>query len=282
MVATLVVAACALVLLTPVDSHLSPVWIVLTVASLLALVGAIDDIRTIEALPRLIMQFVAVGAVAVVLPSDIHALPLLPLWVERLLLVLAGVWFVNLTNFMDGIDWMTVTEVVAITVGLLLLALIGALPLVPALIAVALLGAMLGFAPFNRPVARLFLGDVGSLPIGLILFWLLVQLAGRGYLAAALLLPLYYLADATITLFARIARGESIMQAHRGHFYQRATNFGFSVPAIIARVAIVNALLVALAFISASARLISVDIAVLVIGVAAVAILLRHLTKDQR
>ncbi len=51
---------------------------------------------------------------------------------------------------------------------------------------------MLGFAPFNRPVARLFLGDVGSLPIGLLLGWLLLLLAGSGHLAAALLLPLYY------------------------------------------------------------------------------------------
>jgi hypothetical protein len=72
------------------------------------------------------------------------------------------------------------------------------------------------------------------------------------------------------------------MQAHRTHFYQRATNLGFSVPAIIACVALVNALLVALAFVSASARLISVDIVVLVIGAGAVAALLRHLTRDRR
>ena len=66
----------------------------------------------------------------------------------------------------------------------------------------------------------------GSLPIGLILFWLLLMLAGRGHFAAALLLPLYYLADATITLLRRCARGETIMQAHRSHFYQRATASG--------------------------------------------------------
>ena len=77
------------------------------------------------------------------------------------------------------------------------------MPHPPALIALALFGAMLGFAPFNRPVAKLFLGDGGSLPIGLVLGWLLLQLAGNGHLAAALLLPLYYVADATITLLRR-------------------------------------------------------------------------------
>ena len=108
----------------------------------------------------------------------------------------------------------------------------------PALLASALLGAMIGFAPFNRPVARLFLGDVGSLPIGLLLGWLLLHSPARGHLAAALILPLYYLADATVTLARRIARGEPFWQAHRTHFYQRATDNGFTVPEIVTHVAL--------------------------------------------
>ena len=113
-----------------------------------------------------------------------------------------GVWFVNLVNFMDGIDWMTVAEAVPITAAIVVLGLAGVVPPLATLVALALLGAILGFAPFNRPVARLFLGDVGSLPVGLVLGWLLLLLAVSGHLAAALLLPLYYLADATITLAA--------------------------------------------------------------------------------
>ena len=116
----------------------------------------------------------------------------------------------------------------------------GALPHDATVVALALCGAMIGFAPFNRPVARLFLGDVGSLPIGLLLGWLLVLLAGAGHLAAALLLPLYYLADATITLLRRLANGEPVMQAHRSHFYQRATDGGFSVYQIVGRVFAAN------------------------------------------
>ena len=113
--------------------------------------------------------------------------------------------------------------------------------------ALALCGGLIGFAPFNRPVARIFLGDVGSLPIGLLFGWLLVLVAGNGHLAAALILPLYYLADATLTLLRRIANREPFWQAHRTHFYQRATDRGFSVPEIVARVFVVNLALVALA-----------------------------------
>jgi UDP-N-acetylmuramyl pentapeptide phosphotransferase/UDP-N-acetylglucosamine-1-phosphate transferase len=110
-----------------------------------------------------------------------HVIWGLPWSIERALLLLGGVWFVNLVNFMDGIDWMTVAEVVPVTAGVALLGAIGAAPPLAMLVALALLGAIIGFAPFNRPVARLFLGDVGSLPIGLLLGWLMLLLAGRGH-----------------------------------------------------------------------------------------------------
>jgi hypothetical protein len=58
----------------------------------------------------------------------------------------------------------------------------------------------------------------------------------RTHLVAALVPPLYYLADATITLSWRMARGETFWKAHRTHFYQRATDNGFTVPEIVAHV----------------------------------------------
>ena len=93
------------------------------------------------------------------------------------MLLLAGLWFVNLVNFMDGLDWMTVAEVVPVTGAMVLLAGSANFRHRSTIVAAALLGAMLGFAPFNRPVAKMFLGDVGSLPIGLLLGWCLLQLA---------------------------------------------------------------------------------------------------------
>ena len=99
---------------------------------------------------------------------------------------------------------------------------------------------MLGFAPFNRPVAKIFLGDVGSLPIGLLLGWCLLQLAYQQQFAAALLLPLYYLFDATVTLLRRLARREPFWAAHRSHFYQRATDNGFTVWRVVGEVFALN------------------------------------------
>ena len=75
---------------------------------------------------------------------------------------------------------------------------------------------------------------------------LLLLLAGNGHVAAALILPLYYFADATITLFRRVARGERVWIAHRTHFYQRATDRGFAVPQVVRMVFLTNSGLVAL------------------------------------
>jgi UDP-N-acetylmuramyl pentapeptide phosphotransferase/UDP-N-acetylglucosamine-1-phosphate transferase len=248
---------------------------------LLMAVGVADDIFSLAALPRLALQAVAVIAMVATLPAELRALPTAPLVVERGIEVVAVLWFVNLVNFMDGIDWITVAEVVPITAGVFVLALLGAVPQAPALIALALLGAMLGFAPFNRPVAKLFLGDGGSLPIGLVLAWLLLQLAGNGHLAAALLLPLYYVADATITLLRRLARGEPITQAHRSHFYQVATTRGFSVMDVVRRVFTANAVLAWLAVVTVLFDSTVFDVIALLLGAAEVALLLRVMARGR-
>jgi UDP-N-acetylmuramyl pentapeptide phosphotransferase/UDP-N-acetylglucosamine-1-phosphate transferase len=149
---------------------------------------------------------------------------------------------------MDGLDWMTVAEFVPALAFFAVLALVaGDVPPRFAL-AAALLGALMGFAVFNKPVARLFLGDVGALPIGLLVGWLTLKLASAGALAAAILLVLYPVADASITLCRRLARGEKVWQAHRTHFYQRATDNGFSVLEVSASVFCLNVVLAALAF----------------------------------
>ena len=249
---------------------------------IMACVGVADDVRPLAVAPRLLLQALAVAAVIYALPSGLRVVPILPFWLERALLFVGALWFVNLVNFMDGIDWMTVVEVIPIAAALAALGALAALPPEAVVVALALGGAMLGFAYFNRPAAKLFLGDVGSLPIGLLVGWLLVLLAGSGHLAAALLLPLYYLADATLTLLRRLSSGERIWQAHRTHYYQRATDRGFTVTEIVARVFVVNLVLAGLALITVLAGSRWADAAAFACGAALVAALLYSFTRKQR
>ena len=240
----------------------------------MALVGLADDIKSIPVLPRLLLQAAAVGAIVLAAPGDVRMVPAVPLWIERGLILLAGLWFVNLVNFMDGLDLMTVAEVVPITAAIVILGLLGNYPASAALVAAALCGAMIGFAPFNRPVAKIFLGDVGSLPIGLLLGWCLLQLAYRGHFAAALLLPLYYLSDATVTLLRRMVRGEPFWAAHRSHFYQRATDNGFTVPGVVREVFALNIGLAILAAVSIKANSVAISLLALLAGAGAVGLVL--------
>jgi UDP-N-acetylmuramyl pentapeptide phosphotransferase/UDP-N-acetylglucosamine-1-phosphate transferase len=215
-------------------------------AVLLGAVGAWDDIRPLSPVIRLLLQAIGVGAVVMSLPA--LDLPFLPPQLERAFALFAGLWFVNLTNFMDGLDWLTVAGFVPLAGFAALLGLHGHLALEPALIGAALCGALIGFAPFNRPVAKLFLGDVGALSIGLLGAYVLYRLAGAAGMIPALILPLYHVMDATMTLLRRLINGERIWEAHRTHAYQRATGNGFSALAVSAHVFVLNLLLCGLSY----------------------------------
>jgi UDP-N-acetylmuramyl pentapeptide phosphotransferase/UDP-N-acetylglucosamine-1-phosphate transferase len=248
---------------------------------LMAAVGVLADKRPIAPAPRLMLQTFAVVAALTTLPPE-RMLPVLPWWTERFLLVVGTLWFVNLVNFMDGLDWMTVAEVVPITAAIAGIGVMSALPWHGIVISSALCGATIGFAFFNRPVAKLFLGDVGSLPIGLLLAWLLLVLASAGARTAAVLLPLYYLADSTFTLLRRAINREPVWQAHRSHFYQRATDRGFRVIDVVARVFIVNVALATLAVTTILLPSRTMDIIALNVGAALVACLLVVFARGPR
>jgi UDP-N-acetylmuramyl pentapeptide phosphotransferase/UDP-N-acetylglucosamine-1-phosphate transferase len=103
---------------------------------------------------------------------------------------------------------------------------------------------------WNWQPAQVFLGDVGSVPLGYLLGWLLLEAALKGLWAPALILPLYYLADATVTLAKRGLRGAKVWQAHRDHFYQRAVQGGLSHGAVVLRVLVCNVGLVVFALLA--------------------------------
>ena len=253
----------------------------------LGLLGGWDDIRPLPAMLRLVIQALCVAAVILALPP-LQLLPWphamqAPLWFAALnlaLIILAGVWFVNLTNFMDGLDWLTAAGFVPLTVFIAMLGVAQLIAPAPAAIAAILCGALLGFAPLNRPVARLFLGDVGSLPIGLVVSYLLYHLAGSGGLTAAILLPLYHITDATLTLFQRLGRREAVWQAHRSHAYQRATDNGFSVVSVAGHVFGLNLVLCGLALACIMSQSLIVNLAALALGLGLTLLLVRRFTTS--
>lgn len=231
---------------------------VLAAALGLAAVSWIDDLRSLSAITRLAAQGVAVAVgTASLLDDGFFFQGFLPGWLDPLAAALGWIWFVNLFNFMDGIDGISGVETACVGGGAALVAML-APDLAPETAALAsvsgltLAAAALGFLVWNWHPAKVFLGDVGSVPLGFLLGWVLLDLAAAGLWAPALILPLYYLADATITLAQRALRGEKIWRAHREHFYQRATQNGPARPGrshaeVSLTILICNLVLVALA-----------------------------------
>jgi len=196
-------------------------WLPLLLALGLAIVSFMDDLSGLSSALRFTAHLAAASTLVWYVLSPMNLLAMLAL-------VLAVTWITNLYNFMDGSDGLAGGMAIAGFGAYAVAAhLAGNAPL--AVTSVSLSAAALGFLVYNFHPARIFMGDVGSIPLG--------------FLAAALGLlgwrddswPLWFpvlvfgpfIGDATITLMKRLARREKVWQAHREHYYQRIVRMGF-------------------------------------------------------
>jgi UDP-N-acetylmuramyl pentapeptide phosphotransferase/UDP-N-acetylglucosamine-1-phosphate transferase len=229
-----------------------------------------DDIDPLPAAVRLPVHFAAAACVVLSLPDEARVFQgWLPLVADRAVTVFMLAGFMNFYNFMDGINGIAGTQAMAITGGYLLIGASGARGLELGPLAAALFGATAGFLIWNlreKGKALVFMGDVGSVPLGFLTGALMVDLAVSGHWAAALILPAYFLADATITLAKRISRGEKVWEAHKTHYYQRAVDAmgGAHLP-VVWRIAAANVSLIAAALWSSAFPLLSLAVAGIVL-----------------
>ena len=205
-------------------------WSVVLGGGILALLGLADDLRDLPARVRLPVQCVAVAValatVPLAIPLVIEPLTIEPKWLVAALDFLIVLWIVNLYNFMDGIDGIAASQCVVFCGGVLLIGHPAAF--VQEFLWV-LLGATAGFLWFNRPPARIFMGDVGVGLLGLLVGVIGLTLDARHQmpLIASMILLAGFWFDATYTLCVRIATGQQFASAHRSHLYQRcAARFG--------------------------------------------------------
>jgi UDP-N-acetylmuramyl pentapeptide phosphotransferase/UDP-N-acetylglucosamine-1-phosphate transferase len=257
-VSAVLIAAWAVLALTGFG-NLPQILILCAAAFGLAVLSWRDDLRPLPASLRLIGQAVAVGGALVSAPQEAAYFGgFLPSWLDMIVAGIFWLWFLNLFNFMDGIDGITATETIAVCCGVMLVTAGTATGLFPYALVTA--AAALGFLWWNWPPARIFLGDVGSIPLGFLLGWILLSLAQEGYGAAALILPAYYNVDATLTLGRRALRGERVWQAHKQHAYQRAVQRGWSHQAVVIAIMLTNIALVGLAVFATSNPSLTVQI----------------------
>lgn len=221
--------------------------LIFIMAIIIGAISLLDDIKGLSPLSRLFFQILCISftIVNIELPNSITLKPL-PEWVQLFFVGMFWLWFMNLYNFMDGIDAITSVETSFICLSIIFLSFISLSP--PSLIAPAAIitAASSGFLVWNWPPSKLFLGDAGSVPLGFLVGWLLIEVFFSGYWVVAMILPGYYLADATLTLMNRLWQGKNIWRSHQEHFYQRAFLGGLSHSAIVMRLIFVNLLLLSI------------------------------------
>jgi Fuc2NAc and GlcNAc transferase len=197
--------------------------------ALVALVGLIDDRRGLAARWRFLAHLAAIAAVLLLLRSwDASLLASMAPSMRVALLAAAlvgGVWLINLTNFMDGIDGIAGTEAVTACVGAATCSVVAGAPEGMTLVPIALAAGAFGFLLWNWPPARIFMGDAGSGFLGFCF-------AALTFFAAQQVPPLFwcwvillgvFVTDATVTIVRRRLRGERVTEAHRTHGYQHAS-----------------------------------------------------------
>ncbi|WP_110239763.1 MraY family glycosyltransferase [Nocardioides gilvus] len=201
-------------------------WRIILLAVALAAVGFADDRRPVSSLLRLAVQVLAGVLVAYVsVGSGTAGLPAL-LFGAIVVLVVAG--YVNAYNFMDGING--ISSLTAVIAGLWWVWVGADHDLVQVqVLGAAVAGAMLGFLPWNAPKAKIFLGDVGTYGLGLLIVALSVLGWAAGVSSLVAVAPLaVYGADTGWTLCKRAIGGRPLMEAHREHVYQRLVVAGWS------------------------------------------------------
>jgi UDP-N-acetylmuramyl pentapeptide phosphotransferase/UDP-N-acetylglucosamine-1-phosphate transferase len=213
---------------------------------ILAIVSLLDDIISLKPLLRMIFQvltailaFYFVGGMKpVVLFNDVA----IPAFVVYPIAIIGIVWFINLYNFLDGIDGYASIE--AISLGIAFYLLTGDV------LNAVVVASVMGFLIWNWPKAKIFMGDVGSTQLGFILVILGIYYHNQQQLSIVwwLVLTTPFWFDATLTLFRRWRNKEKLSQAHRKHIYQRLVQSGFSHLKVDCFLILINAILIIIVF----------------------------------
>lgn len=207
------------------------IWAIAILSGLMALLGLVDDLRDLSPFLRFPIQIVLI-TILVVASGPLPPIELLlglqfSGAVLVCVLVLVGLWWVNLYNFMDGIDGIAASQAILVLMlaGLLWWLNDEAAVSTPLLWMMAILAsATAGFLVLNWPPASIFMGDAGSNFIAMAILGIALATVSSGYLSYAewLILTCVFVSDTTVTLVRRIARGERPWRAHRRHAFQQA------------------------------------------------------------
>lgn len=200
---------------------------------LIAAIGFRDDLYPISVKNRLCAQLVIIAASVYALSplpaAELWGFKLETSWMLWAIATLGMIWWLNLFNFMDGIDGLAATEAISVLVAASILISFqnSSVDSIEQAVMVLLAVSLLGFVRVNWPPAKIFMGDAGSTFLGYMsgMLALMTLVTGALNLWVWLILPGVFWVDATSTLLRRMIRGDRWYQGHQSHAYQRGSRF---------------------------------------------------------
>ncbi|MDG1436285.1 MAG: glycosyltransferase family 4 protein [Rickettsiaceae bacterium] len=204
----------------------------------------------------------------------------IPMKLDLVIGTIALLSFLNVYNFLDGIDGITVTESFHLASTILLLCALryDIIPNVDLIIMIAtiIFGGSFGFVYFNWQPAKIFLGDVGSISLGFLLGICLLVIASSSakLFLSCVIASLYYIADGGITILIRMVKGEKIWTPHLQHFFQKAVQKGQSHREVVIRIMKCNSALMLLSVNALYYPVLSIVCAILVVMITLIRLVL--------
>ncbi len=204
---------------------------------IILVVGVLDDCMTLKALPKFFAQILAAyivyasGCEIRYVTNPFSPVPIDLGWLAGPVTVVWIVMMTNAVNFIDGLDGLAVGVSGISTATMLVIAMLLGEESVGVILA-ALLGACLGFIPYNFNPAQIFMGDTGSTFLGFILASLSIQGLFKMYAVISFMVPFLILGvpffDITFAVIRRLAKHQNPMTADRGHIHHRLIDMGLS------------------------------------------------------
>ncbi len=261
-----------------IENTINTKWIVFLLSIFfLFVVSLIDDIKNLPAILRLTVHSLCVIVSVYYMKQDItyflnNTETIIKLNLNNSLLfyllasfvILSWLWLINLFNFMDGMDGLTALQMIFLALTINIISLVNYFENDFQFISLVIFSAFLAFFRHNKPSAKIFLGDSGSIPCGYIAGFVLIEsFLKQDPFFSILIILMYFILDSTITLIIRSIRKDNLFTAHSDHFYQRMMRKGYSHGYVLKKILFLLIFLILLSIISLKYYIISFSVALI-------------------
>ena len=261
-----------------IENTINTKWVVFLLSIFfLFLLSLVDDIKSLPAILRLILHALCVIVSVYYMRDDIISFinntdsiiklnlnDSLLFYLLASFIIFSWLWLINLFNFMDGMDGLTALQMIFLALTVNIISLMNYFDKDFQFLGLVIFSAFLAFFRHNKPSAKIFLGDSGSIPSGYIAGFVLIEsFFKQGPFFSILIILMYFILDSTITLFFRSIKNNNLLTAHSDHFYQKMIRKGYSHHYVLRKILFLFIFLILLSFISLEYHLISFALALL-------------------